>query len=100
MTHVFRIVLAVLALLVFTSLAELHGVHAQSAPAPDAVAATTITDITRTGEAVLLRYSFDYEGNQIPTAITLTPAGESLDVVFDFADGAYLMSGTATRKKA
>jgi hypothetical protein len=149
MTRVFRPVLAVLSLLVVTSLAEPRGVHAQSVPPPvappaapvaltaadakallgdwtivaegmqgpatftltlkadgektlgeltsDVMAATTITDITRTGETVRLRYSFDYEGNPIPTVITLTPGGESLEVVFDFADGAYLMSGTATR---
>ena len=64
-----------------------------------ATAPSTITDITRSGETVLLRYAFDYDGNMVPTVITLTPAGEGLDVSFDFADGAYIMAGSATRKK-
>jgi hypothetical protein len=152
MTRLFKTVLTVVSVVVFTPAAGPRHVHAQSAPAPaaqpaapvvlaaadakavlgdwtivaegmqgpatftltleadgektlgeltsDVMASTAITDITRTGETVLLRYWFDYEGNQIPTVVSLTPAGEGLEVVFDFADGAYLMSGTATRKKS
>jgi hypothetical protein len=60
-----------------------------------------ITDITKAGAVVTLRYTFDYQGNGVPAAITLTPgAAETLTVVFDFADGAFTMNGTATRKKA
>ena len=59
-----------------------------------------ITDISKRGSAVLLRYSFDYQGMQVPTVITLTPNGETMTVVFDFADGAFTMNGTATKKKS
>ena len=65
----------------------------------DAMAKTAITDITKSGSAVLLRYAFDYQGTNVPTVITLTPAGETLKTVIDFADGAYTMNGTASRKK-
>jgi hypothetical protein len=66
----------------------------------DAMPATTITDITKAGDSVFLRYSFDYQGNAVPTVLTLTPSGETLTASFDFADGAYTMTGTASRKKA
>jgi invasion protein IalB len=66
----------------------------------DVMASTTITDITKAGESVFLRYSFDYQGNTVPTVLTLTPSGETLTASFDFADGAYTMTGTASRKKA
>lgn len=66
----------------------------------DAMARTTITDITKAGDSVFLRYSFDYQGNTVPTVVTLTPSGETLTARFDFADGAYTMTGTASRKKA
>lgn len=66
----------------------------------EVMAPTTITDITKAGDSVFLRYSFDYQGNTVPTVVTLTPSGETLTVSFDFADGAYTMTGTASRKKA
>jgi hypothetical protein len=66
----------------------------------DVMEPTTITDITKAGDSVFLRYTFDYQGNTVPTVVTLTPSGEALTVSFDFADGAYTMTGTASRKKA
>jgi invasion protein IalB len=66
----------------------------------DVMEPTTITDITKAGDSVFLRYTFDYQGNTVPTVVTLTPSGETLAVSFDFADGAYTMTGTASRKKA
>jgi hypothetical protein len=65
----------------------------------DAMAKTPITDIVKSGTAVVLNYSFDYQGMAVPSVITLTPDGETLAVVIDFAQGAYTMNGKATRKK-
>jgi hypothetical protein len=65
----------------------------------DMMAEVPITDLAKFGDSVLLRYSFDYQGSPVPTVITLTPAGETMKAVFDFADGAFTMPGTATRKK-
>jgi hypothetical protein len=66
----------------------------------DVMPATTVTDITKAGDVIVLRYSFDYQGNMVPTEVTMKPAGEALDVTFDFAGGAFIMAGTATRKKS
>jgi hypothetical protein len=65
----------------------------------DQMPASHVTSVTRAGSAVILRYSFDYQGNGVATVITLTPDGDKLQVTFDFANGAYTMPGTATRKK-
>ena len=58
-----------------------------------------IPSVTKYGDDVVLRYSFDYQGSMISTVVTLTPDGEALKASFDFADGAFVMPGTATRKK-
>lgn len=59
-----------------------------------------ITDISRTDKSLVLRYTFDYQGTAVDTAITLTPAADGpMAIQIDFAGGAYLMTGTATRKE-
>ena len=58
----------------------------------------SITDVTKADKSLVLRYSFDYQGNPIPAMVTLTPAAEGrTNAQIDFAGGAYVMSGTATR---
>ena len=57
-----------------------------------------ITDITKAGTSLVLRYAFDYQGMPINTIIRLTPADGKVAADFDFADGAAQMSGTATKK--
>ena len=66
----------------------------------DAMGKNRITSVTKFGDDVVLRYSFDYQGNPVPAVVTLTPAGENLKASFDFADGAFTMPATATRKKS
>jgi hypothetical protein len=63
--------------------------------APEAQA---ITDITKAGEALVLKYMLDFQGTPIPAKITLTPAGEKMTVSFDFADGQFTLDGTAAKK--
>jgi hypothetical protein len=60
-----------------------------------------ITDISKTDKSLVLRYSFDYQGNQVAAVVTLTPAADGkTSAEIDFAGGAYLMTGTATKKEA
>jgi len=65
----------------------------------EATGKNAITDISKRGNVVVMRYTFDYQGTPVPTVLTLTPTGETMAVVFDFADGAFTMNGTATKKK-
>jgi len=57
-----------------------------------------ITDISKSDKALVLNYSFDYQGTPVPTVLTLTPTPHTMNVSFDFAGGAYEMGGTATKK--
>jgi hypothetical protein len=59
-----------------------------------------IADVTKAGQSLVLRYTFNYEGNAVDAAVKLTPAPEGKTTAeIDFAGGAYIMSGTATRKE-
>ena len=63
--------------------------------------AQPITDITKVDKSLVLRYSFDYQGNQVPAVVSLMPAEEGkTKAQIDFAGGAYVMSGTAAKKEA
>ncbi len=62
--------------------------------------AQAITDVTKIDKSLVLRYSFDYQGNAVPTVVSLMPADEGkTNAQIDFAGGAYVMSGTATKKE-
>jgi hypothetical protein len=63
-------------------------------------APTEITDITRSGDSLVLSYFFDYEGNAIPSVLTLTPNADKLDASFSFADGAFEMGGVGQKTQA
>ena len=58
---------------------------------------TAVTDITKSGEGLVLAYEFDAEGQLVPVSLTLTPSGEGLTAVFEIADGAFSAGGSATR---
>ncbi len=58
-----------------------------------------ITDITTSGTSLVLKYMFDYQGTPVPVVVTLKPADDKVGAQLDFADGAYQMTGTATKKK-
>jgi hypothetical protein len=58
---------------------------------------TAVTDITKTANGLLLRYSFDYEGNAIPALLTVAMKADKLDALFSFADGAFEMGGVGTK---
>lgn len=58
---------------------------------------TAITDITKGASGLVLRYSFDFDGNAIPAVLTVTPKADKLDALFNFADGAFEMGGVGTK---
>ena len=58
-----------------------------------------VTDITKSGASLVLRYVVDVQGTQVPVSISLLPDGETLKADFSFLDGQYAASSVATRKK-
>ena len=59
-----------------------------------------ITDVTKAEKSLVLRYNFDYQGQAIDAVVRLTPAADGkVSAQIDFAGGAYVMTGTATKKE-
>ncbi len=60
-----------------------------------------INDVTVDKESLVLSYSFDYQGNAVDAAVTLTPGTDGkVAAQISFAGGAYVMTGSATKKDA
>ena len=59
-----------------------------------------IADISKTATALVLAFNFDYQGNPVPVALTLTPADGKIGLYMDFAGGAYVLEGGATKADA
>jgi hypothetical protein len=59
-----------------------------------------IADISKASTALVLAFNFDYQGQPIPVALTLTPAEGKIGVYMDFAAGAYILEGGATKAES
>lgn len=58
-----------------------------------------IKDVSISENTLLLGYSFTWEGNPVDAVVSLTPEpGGKMKAQIDFANGAYIMSGPATKK--
>jgi len=56
-----------------------------------------ISDISRSGESLVLKYEAEAEGQIFPVQLELERDGEELSVGFDAADGQFFAMGKATR---
>jgi hypothetical protein len=66
----------------------------------DAMGAQAITSIAKADKALVLSYPFTYDGNNVDAVIRLTPTTDGkMAAQIDFAGGAYVMTGTATKKE-
>jgi hypothetical protein len=57
-----------------------------------------ITDISKDGGTLVLKYMLDFQGTPVPAKISLVPDGDKWKANFDFADGQFVMDGTAAKK--
>ncbi|HYB96563.1 MAG TPA: hypothetical protein VEC39_16440 [Vicinamibacterales bacterium] len=61
--------------------------------------AQKVTDITKTGADLVLKFSGNFQGNPFDAVITMTPDGtDKVKVVFDVNSGMFTMNGTGTKK--
>jgi len=59
-----------------------------------------ISSISLVDKSLVLGYSFTWEGNPVDAVVSLTPGNEgTMAAQIDFAGGAYVMTGTATKKE-
>ena len=60
---------------------------------------TAITDITKDGDDLVLKFNGDFQGNAFTAKMTLTPQGsDKAKVTFDVMDGQFVMDGTGVKK--
>ena len=56
-----------------------------------------VTDITREGENLVLKYDIDAQGQMIDVSMSLAPAGENLNASISAAGGQFSTTAVATR---
>ncbi len=68
--------------------------------ASDQLAKQPISTMSLVDKSLVLGYSFVYEGNSVDAVVSLTPdKGGKTTAQIDFAGGAYVMTGPATKKE-
>ena len=72
------------------AIAEMHN---------DMAGTQKVTDITKDGDNLVLKFAGNFQGNPFDAAVTLTPDGtDKLKVTFDVNAGQFTMSGTGVKK--
>ena len=56
-----------------------------------------VTNVTKSGEDLVLSYDFDAEGQILAVALILTPADDGLNALFEIVDVGFSAGGKATR---
>ena len=58
-----------------------------------------VTDVTKNGNDLVLKFAGNFQGNPFDAVITLTPDGtDKCKVAFDINGGQFTMNGTGTKK--
>ena len=57
------------------------------------------SEVSKTGENLLIKYTLDFQGTPIPVALTLTPKEGKMNFAIDFADGQFQLAGEATKQQ-
>jgi len=58
-----------------------------------------VTDVSKKGDDLILKYAGNFQGNPFDAVLTLTPDGtDKIKVTFDVNSGMFTMSGTGTKK--
>lgn len=78
---------------------DVSGKVGASLTSPIAPLPTEISDISKTGSDLVLRFAGDFQGQAFTAAITLTPESDNkAKVSFNVMDGMFIMEGTGTKK--
>ena len=58
-----------------------------------------VTDVTKKGDDLILKFAGNFQGNPFDATITMTPDGtDKCKVTFDVNGGQFTMNGTGTKK--
>ena len=59
-----------------------------------------VTDVTKTGTDLVLKFSGNFQGNPFDAVVTISPDGDDkAKVLFDVNSGQFSMSGSGVKKK-
>jgi hypothetical protein len=65
----------------------------------DIMPAQKVSDISKAGNDLVLKYQGDFQGQAFAAKITLTPVDDAkVNVNFDVMDGQFMMTGTGVKK--
>jgi hypothetical protein len=79
-------------------LTDMAGKVGATLDCPDAGMNQAITDVSKSGESLVLAFVGDAQGQTFDAVITLEPTGpNAVEVYFDIAAGAFAMTGTGTK---
>jgi hypothetical protein len=56
-----------------------------------------VTDVSRDGESLLLKYNIDAQGMMVDVSMKLTPAGSDMETFISAAQGQFTATATATK---
>jgi hypothetical protein len=79
------------------SIADQGGKVAVSVGSPDMGGMQSVTNVTRSGDNLVLSYEVDAQGQMFPVTMTLKRDGEALAVSIDAGGGAFYVTGKASR---
>jgi hypothetical protein len=82
------------------TIADRSGKVAASVGSPEMGGMVDVTDITRTGDNLVLRYDIDAQGQFIDVSMSLAPDGENLATVIEAAGGQFMTTAVATRAQS
>jgi len=57
-----------------------------------------VTDISKDGSTLVLKYALDFQGTPIPAKVSLVPDGGNYKASFDFMEGQFVVDGSAKKK--
>jgi hypothetical protein len=65
----------------------------------DAMPSQKVTDVSKAGNDLVLKYQGDFQGQAFAAKITLTPVDDAkVGINFDVMDGQFMMTGVGTKK--
>ena len=79
------------------SISDMSGKVGASVGSPDLGGMMDVTDITRSGDQLVLRYDIDAQGQTVDVEMSLQPDGDNLATSISAAGGQFMVDAVATR---
>jgi len=78
-------------------ISDMAGKVGASVGSPDLGGMMDVTDITRSGDQLVLKYNIDAQGQMVDVLMSLVPDGDNLATSISAAGGQFMVDAVATR---